>query len=82
MAVVDRFLPTACSEYCPDLLNEEGAVRDGAAKKETARRLDFSSWMSAWDRYAIGLYFGVCDAPGACLKDAHDRRCGHKAVEV
>lgn len=56
----DRFLPTDCFEFCPVLLNEEGVVREGAGKKDTSRMLDFSSWLLAWDRYAIGvpLQFG------------------------
>ena len=64
----DRFLPTDSFEFCPVLLNEEGVVRESAGKKDTSRMLDFSSWLLAWDRYAIGkvsLQFG-CGVPCEC----------------
>ena len=36
------------------MLDEKGCVREGGVKKEAAKRLDFSVWMLAWDRYAVG----------------------------
>ncbi len=47
-----RFLPAVCPEYCPVLLDEDGAVRETGAKKDT-RRLEFSSWQLAWERYSL-----------------------------
>ena len=50
-----------CPEHCPVLLDEEGRVRDGTKKKDLSRRLDFPSWLLAWDRYALGLHVIICE---------------------
>ena len=53
--VAFRFLPSTCPEQCPVLLDEDGTIREGGFKKDLSRRLDFSMWLLAWDRYAIGV---------------------------
>ena len=52
-----RFLPSECAEHCPVLLDEDGAVRENASKKDMSRRVDFGAWLLAWDRYALGAPF-------------------------
>jgi hypothetical protein len=47
-----RFLPTMCAEHCKVNLDEHGAARE--QPKAATKRLDFSAWMLAWDRYALG----------------------------
>ena len=47
-----RFLPVACTEFCPVLLDDDGCVREGGTKKDN-RKLDFSMWQLAFDRLAL-----------------------------
>ena len=35
------------------LLDEDGSIREAGARKDL-RRLEFSAWLLAWDRYAMG----------------------------
>lgn len=67
MLVALRFLPSTCPEQCPVLLDEDGAIREGGFKKDLSRRLDFSVWLLAWDRYAIGVQ--------GCIIVAYRRIC-------
>ena len=53
-AEMRKFLPLCCAENMPVLLDEDGAVRTPSSGKDAHRRLDFASWLLAWDRYAIG----------------------------
>ena len=55
-----KFLPQNCSEYLPAAENELSAMERllGAAdpapkKRDSGRRLDFASWLLAFDRYAL-----------------------------
>ena len=55
-----KFLPQNCSEYLPAAENEPSAMERllGAAdpapkKRDNGRRLDFASWLLAFDRYAL-----------------------------
>ena len=50
----DRFVPASCTDHCPVLLDEHGAVRNGQGARESTKRLDFAAWLLAWDRYALG----------------------------
>ena len=50
--VHDRFLPVACTEFCPVLLDDDGCVRESGWKKDN-RKLDFSMWQLAFDRLAL-----------------------------
>ena len=52
--VAFRFLPSTCPEHCPVLLDEDGMFREAGVKRDLSRRLEFSAWLLAWDRYAIG----------------------------
>ena len=48
-----------CPDHSPVLLDEEGCIREGC-KKEIARRLDFASWLLAWERYSLGESIHEC----------------------
>ena len=60
-----RFLPPFFPEHLPVALQEGKVVKVGASRvcfvhfvlcvaiKEEGRRLDMSSWLVAWDRYAL-----------------------------
>ena len=55
-AEMRKFLPVNCPENVPVLLDEDGAVRtESKPGGKEPRRLDFASWLLAWDRYAIGI---------------------------
>ncbi len=65
-----------CPEHCPFLLDEDGAVRENANKKDMSRRLDFSAWMLAWDRYALGaLVLRLC-----CVHEQMSRMRGAAVI--
>jgi hypothetical protein len=49
-----------CTEHCTVLLDGDGAVSEQPQKKDMGRRLDFSLWMLAWDRYALGNHCCLC----------------------
>ena len=76
-AEMRKFLPLSCPENILVLLDEDGAVRTPAPGKEANRRLDFASWLLAWDRYAIGSSRFVCDMfyTSVCVLVVHCR-CG------
>ena len=60
-----KFVPTWCTEHCPVALDDEGGLREGG-DKSAGKRLDFSVWMLAWDRYAIGM-FPLMDDRCTCM---------------
>lgn len=65
-----RFLPSTCPEHWPVLLDQDGAVRETGVKKDQ-RRLEFSAWLLAWDRYALGVLQHGCDI--CCVVAAYAR---------
>ena len=62
-AFVIRFLPATCPEHVAVHIDSDGSLKKGQDhNKECAKRLDFSAWLMAWRRYAIGQSFK--HAPG------------------
>ena len=58
-----RFLPATCPEHVAVHIDSDGCLKKGQDNnKECAKRLDFSAWLMAWRRYAIGQSFK--HAPG------------------
>ena len=53
-----RFLPATCPEHVAVQIDPDGCLRKGQdSSKENNKRLDFSAWLMAWKRYAMGEHF-------------------------
>ena len=55
-----RFLPAACPEHVAVQIDPDGCLRKGQdSNKENNKRLDFSAWLMAWKRYAMGEHLSI-----------------------
>ena len=57
-ACLTRFLPATCPEHFAVQIDSDGCLKKGQdSGKENNKRLDFSAWLMAWKRYAMGEHF-------------------------